>query len=59
MITKETVLQEAKDTFGEWLEMSHDPHGLLADILSQKIVLLTNQIAYLERRLQHVSSGIC
>lgn len=59
MITKENILQEAKDTFGEWLEMSHDPQGLLADILSQKIVLLTNQIAYLERRLQHVSSGIC
>lgn len=56
MITKDAVIKDVEEFYGEWLEMSHNPHALLAEILAQKVVSLTSQIVYLERRLQHVAT---
>ena len=58
MITKEIVLQDVIDNYGEWLEMSLNPNVMISDILAQKIVVLSNKIVYLERRLQDVSTAI-
>jgi len=58
MISKESVLKEVQESYGEWLEMSDDPKSMIADILSQKVVSLSAHIIYLERRLEYANSTI-
>ena len=45
------VIREVQENASEWLEMSQNPAELLAGILANKIISLTNHIEYLEKRL--------
>ena len=50
------VIEEIQENASEWLEMSLDPAAMLAGILANKIIHLTNHIEYLEKRIEHVST---
>jgi len=52
-MTPQEIIEEVRDSAGEWLEMSECPADLMAGILATKIVSLNNYIEYLERRLKH------
>lgn len=49
------IIREVEKSASEWIEMSHDPATLVAGILANKIIALTNHIEYLEKRLNHDS----
>jgi hypothetical protein len=53
MMKAEDIIREIKDHASEWIEMSPDPSYLIAWILAQRVVKLSNYIDYLEKRLQH------
>lgn len=46
------VIREVQNNASEWLEMVDNPAELVAGILANKIVSLTNHIEYLEKRLE-------
>jgi flagellar biosynthesis chaperone FliJ len=52
----EHVIKEIQENAAEWLEMSNDPAGMLAGILANKIIKLTDHIEYLEKRIEHAST---
>jgi len=52
------ILQQTKQDYSEWLEMSENPDALVSGILAGKIVKLKDHIEYLERRLNHVRSNV-
>lgn len=45
------VIREVQENASEWLEHSENPAAMVAGILANKIVNLTNHIEYLEKRL--------
>lgn len=56
-MTAEDVIRQVQEDASEWLEMTKDPATLVAGILANKIIKLQDQIHYLEKRLQYVSSS--
>jgi hypothetical protein len=52
----EDVIKEIQDKYGEYFEMSQNPTDLLVGILVQKVVVLTDYVEHLEKRLGHVSN---
>lgn len=56
-MTAEDVIRQVQEDASEWLEMTQDPATLVAGILANKIIKLQDQIHYLEKRLQYVSSS--
>jgi len=51
-MTPAEVIKEVQENASEWLEMSDNPAEVVAGILAQKIVYLSDYIEYLERRLK-------
>jgi uncharacterized protein CbrC (UPF0167 family) len=49
------IIRQVQENASEWLEMVEDPAALVAGILANKIIKLTDHIQYLENRLKHVS----
>ncbi len=47
------VINEAKESASEWLEMTDNPDLFVAGILASKIIKLTEQIEYLEKRIEY------
>lgn len=56
-MTGEDIIREVQEDASEWLEMSQNPTALVAAILANKIIRLTDHIHYLEKRLQHVDAS--
>lgn len=52
----EDVIKEVQENASEWLEMTEQPAALVAGILANKIIKLTDYIEYLEKRLKYVDS---
>ena len=52
-MSAQLVLQEACEYASEWTEMTDDPAALVAGLLANKVVELTEYIEYLERRLHN------
>jgi hypothetical protein len=55
-MTAQDIIREVQENAAEWIEMSKDPATLVAGILANKIIKLTDHIEYLEKRLNHVGS---
>lgn len=51
----EELIKEVYDEASEYAEMTKDPALFVAGILANKVIKLTEQIEYLEKRLDHVS----
>lgn len=51
----EELIKEVYQDASEWTEMTKDPALLVAGILANKVIKLTEQIEYLEKRIKHVS----
>jgi hypothetical protein len=47
------IINEAKQNASEWLEMTDNPDLFVAGILANKIIKLTEQIEYLEKRIEY------
>ena len=53
-MTPEDIIREVQENAAEWLEMSKNPAELTAGILAKRIIVLTDYIEYLEKRLNYV-----
>ncbi len=56
-MTAQDLIKQAKDSAGEWIEMTSNPDAIVSGILANKIIRLQDHIEYLERRLHHVSTN--
>lgn len=54
-MTPSEIIKEVQENASEWLEMVENPDELLTRILANKVIMLQNQIEYLEKRLNHAS----
>jgi hypothetical protein len=51
------IIDEVRESWGEWLEMSPNPDLMVIKALAHKVVQQSNHIEYLERRLKRVTAG--
>lgn len=51
------VIIDAYNRAAEWIEMSDDPSRIVMNILANKIIKMSEQIEYLENRLEHDSAS--
>ncbi len=57
-MSADKIIEEIREQYSEWIEMSEDPATFVAGVLAIKIIKLNEHIEYLERRLDHVSTNI-
>ena len=56
-MTPQQVIEDARESASEWIEMCDNPAAVVAGVLAGKIVEMSEYIDYLERRLEYVSSS--
>lgn len=56
-MTAQDLIRQVQEDASEWLEHCEDPATLVAGILANKIIKLTDHIQYLEKRLNHVNTS--